>query len=63
LKVEGDTLMKEGDIKKAMRGLTLSAQFNEEDSGTHFWRLVEKEAVGVEAVDVAEAMKEYLKSV
>ena len=56
----------DGENKKqlgmAMRGLTLNAQFNELDSGANFWDLVENDIVGVEAVDVRTAVREFLKS-
>ena len=63
-KIRQDALdaLERGEPGKAMRGLTLNAQFNEKDSAANFWNRVENSRVGVEAVDVREAVGEYLKS-
>ena len=63
-KIRQDALdaLERGEPGKAMRGLTLNAQFNEKDSAANFWDMVENPLVGVEAVDVREAVREYLKS-
>lgn len=53
--------LENGELGKATRGLTINAQFNEEDSAADFSYLVENELVEVEAVDVREAVREYLK--
>lgn len=52
-----------GELGKATRGLTINAQFNERDSAANFWHLVENEVVGIEAVDVREAVRRYLTGV
>lgn len=52
--------LRNGDGKNAMKGLTLSAQFNEEDWAADFWGKVENEVVGVETVDVREAIRNFL---
>lgn len=50
------------DFRAATRGLTINSEFNEEDSAANFWRLVENELVGIEAVDIREAVRDYLKT-
>lgn len=57
MKAEALELLEKGEIKQAMRGLTLSGQFNEEGSAANFWHLVENELVGVEPVSVREAVR------
>lgn len=52
--------LEQGDWKAASRGLAVSAQFNEEEGSANFWGLVKNEVVGVRAVDVREAVREYL---
>lgn len=63
-KIRTDALaaLEAGELKKATRGLTINAQFNELDSAANFWHLVENEVVGVEAVDVDVAVKAFLES-
>ena len=63
-KIRQDALeaLEKGELGKAARGLTINAQFNERDSAANFGHLVENKLVGVEAVDVKEAVREYLKS-
>ena len=52
-----------GELGLGTRGMTINAQFNEEGSAAAFWELVTNEEVGVEAVDVRVAVREYLKDV
>ncbi|KAF6218228.1 hypothetical protein HO133_006189 [Letharia lupina] len=52
--------LEKGELKAATRELTISAQSNDEEGSADFWDLVEDEAVGVQAVDVREAVSEYL---
>lgn len=52
--------LEKGKLKAATRGLTISAQSNHEEGSAGFWDLVEDEAVGVQAVNVREAVSEYL---
>ena len=61
-KIKSDAMEKleKGEWKAAARGLTISAQFNDEEGSANFWHLVENEGVGVQAVDVREAVREYL---
>ena len=63
-KIKADALeaLGRGDARMATRGLTINSNFNEEDSAANFWHLVDNGSVGVEAVDVREAVKEYLKA-
>ena len=63
-KIKADAMesLERGDAKMAMRGLTINSNFNEEDSKADFWGLVDNERVGVEAVDVRVAVREYLKA-
>ena len=64
-KIRSDALnaLEAGELGKAARGLTINAQFNELDSAANFWHLVDNDVVGVEAVDVRDAVRGYLKSV
>ncbi|KAL0258561.1 hypothetical protein SLS55_006058 [Diplodia seriata] len=57
MKADALELLERGEVKAAMRGLTLSGQFNEEGSAADFWHLVENELVGVEPVWVREAVR------
>lgn len=53
--------MEEGDWKVATRGLTITGQFDEENSAANFWHLVDNAAVGVTPVTVREAVKEAIE--
>jgi hypothetical protein len=61
IKREAEEAGKRGEIGKWMKGMTVNSNFNEEESHSDFWHLVENELVGVEAVSVAEAVKETLE--
>ena len=54
--------LERGEPQKAMRGLTLSGQFNENDSAANFWEKVENELLGITAMDVKNAVEEYIQS-
>ena len=62
IKEEALKALERGESKLATRDLTLSSQFNEEDGWADFWGRVENGVVGVEAVDVREAVRDYLQS-
>lgn len=49
-----------GEAGKAMKGLAVSNQFYEEDSGNDFSALVENETVGVEMMTAEDAIKDVL---
>ncbi|KAL8763836.1 MAG: hypothetical protein Q9184_000432 [Pyrenodesmia sp. 2 TL-2023] len=49
------------DWKAATRGLTITHQFDEEDSVANFWDLVDNETVGVVPVSVREAVRTTLQ--
>jgi hypothetical protein len=53
--------LERGEIGKAMKGLTVSNQFFEGDSGNDFSKLVENETVGVESVSVEEAVRQAIE--
>ncbi|KAF2492867.1 NAD(P)-binding protein [Lophium mytilinum] len=61
IKLEAEEAGKRGDIGKWMKGMTVNSNFNEEESHSDFWHLVENELVGVEVVSVGEAVKETLE--
>ena len=50
--------LERGEAGKAMKGLTVSNQFYEEDSGGDFSHLVENDLVGVEMMTVEEAVRD-----
>jgi hypothetical protein len=50
-----------GEGKKAMKGFTVSNQFYEDDCGNDFRHLVENELVGVEMMDVEDAVRDALE--
>jgi hypothetical protein len=50
-----------GEASKAMKGLALSNQFYEEDSGNDFRHLAENELVGVKTVSVEDAVRDAIK--
>ena len=52
--------LERGEGRRANRGLALNSQFNEEDGWADFSAKVENELVGVEAVDVRDAVREFL---
>lgn len=63
-RIKADALeaLERKDFRAATRGLTINSNFNEQDSAANFWRLVENELVGIEAVDIREAVRDYLKT-
>lgn len=50
-------VLERGEAGKAMKGLIVSNQFYEEDSGNDFSHLIENELVGVQMMSVEEAVK------
>ncbi|KAH7410124.1 hypothetical protein DE146DRAFT_339525 [Phaeosphaeria sp. MPI-PUGE-AT-0046c] len=52
--------LERGEAGKAMKGLAVSNQFYEEDSGNDFRALVENETVGVEMMTVEDAIKDVI---
>ncbi|KAF2646257.1 NAD(P)-binding protein [Massarina eburnea CBS 473.64] len=52
--------LERGETVKAMRGLTISNQFYEGDSGNDLSGLVENETVGVEQIGLEDAIKEAI---
>jgi hypothetical protein len=52
--------LERGEAAKAMKGLNISNQFYEEDSGNDFRHLVENETVGVELTSVEDAVKDVI---
>lgn len=54
--------LQKGDWKAATRGLTITSQFDEEDSAANFWDMVDNETVGVAPVTVREAVRTTLAS-
>jgi hypothetical protein len=53
--------LEKGEGGKAMKGLTVSNQFFEGDSGNNFSKLVENETVGVEIVSAEEAVRQAIE--
>lgn len=53
--------LERGDVKNAMRGLAVSNQFYEGDSGNNLEGLVENELVGVGEMGVEEAVREAVE--
>ena len=51
-----------GEVGKAMKGLTISTQFYEEDSGNDFSDLVENETVGVGMMNVEDAVRHAIQT-
>ena len=49
--------LERGELAKAMKGLAMSNQFYEGDSGTDFGHLVENEIVGVQVMGVEDAVR------
>ena len=49
-----------GEAGKAMKGLAVSNQFYEEDSGNNFSHLIENELVGVKMVGVEDAVRDAI---
>lgn len=52
--------LERGEAGKAMKGLGVSNQFYEGDSGNDFSELVENETVGVEMMTVEDAVKDVI---
>lgn len=50
-----------GEGTKAMKGLVVSNQFYEGDSGNDFSHIVENEVVGVQAMSVEQAVRDAIK--
>ncbi|KAF1981893.1 NAD(P)-binding protein [Aulographum hederae CBS 113979] len=61
LKKEAMDALERGELKMAMRGLTLNSNFNEEDSKSNFWDQVENDLVGVKPVSVKEAVRDAMR--
>lgn len=53
--------LERGEFKKAMKGLAITNQFYEEDSGNDFSALVENELVGVEMKNVEDAVRDAIE--
>ncbi|PVH99161.1 NAD(P)-binding protein [Periconia macrospinosa] len=53
--------LERGEFMKAMRGLSISYQFYERDSGNDLSGLLENEKVGVELVGIEEAVREAIE--
>ena len=53
--------LERGEAAKAMKGLGLSNQFYEGDSGNDFSTLVENELVGVKMVSVEDAVRDVIE--
>lgn len=51
-----------GEVMKAMKGLTVSNQFYEGDSGNDFSHLVENDTVGVQPVSVEQAIRDAIET-
>ncbi len=62
LRQEALEALERGEPQKAMRGLTLNAQFNENDSAANFWDKVDNSVLGITALDVKDAVREYMRS-
>jgi hypothetical protein len=52
--------LERGEIGKAMKGLTVSNQFYEGDSGNDFSALVENELLGVQAMSIEDAVRQAI---
>jgi hypothetical protein len=52
--------LERGEFAKAMKGLAVSNQFYEGDSGNDFRKLVENETVGVETMSVEDAVRDTI---
>ncbi|KAI9681201.1 MAG: hypothetical protein M1817_002483 [Caeruleum heppii] len=63
IKANATRSLGEGDLRAGLVGLTLNSVFNGNESAADFWNLVENEVVGVEAVTVQEAVREWMRSV
>lgn len=48
-------------MAKAIGGMTINSNFNEEDSVANFWDMVGNELLGVNPVSVGEAVKEAME--
>jgi len=53
-------VLERGEGGKAMKGLAVSNQFYEEDSGNDFGHLIENDVVGVESMSVEEAVRDAI---
>ncbi|KAL8903740.1 MAG: hypothetical protein Q9207_003735 [Kuettlingeria erythrocarpa] len=53
--------LEKDDWKAATRGMTITHQFDEEDSAANFWDLVDNETVGVTPVTVRKAVRATLE--
>ncbi|XTI90256.1 hypothetical protein V2W45_1470295 [Cenococcum geophilum] len=49
------------ELAKAIGGMTINSNFNEEDSVANFWDMVGNELLGVNPVSVGEAVKEAME--
>jgi hypothetical protein len=53
--------LERGEVTKAMKGLTITNQFYEDDCGNDFSHLVENELVGVKTMSVEDAVRDAIK--
>lgn len=53
--------LERGEVMKAMKGLTISNQFYEDDCGNDFRHLAENELVGVEMMSVEDAVRDVIE--
>jgi hypothetical protein len=52
--------LERGEVAKAMKGLAISNQFYEDDSGNDFRELLENGTVGVEVMSVEDAVRDTI---
>jgi len=57
---EAYAALAKGEYKQATRGLTINAQFNEEEGAASAWGKVDNKLMGVEPVTVREAVREAM---
>ncbi|KAL8771985.1 MAG: hypothetical protein Q9209_002650 [Squamulea sp. 1 TL-2023] len=61
IKHEAMEALERKDWKAATRGMTITHQFDEEDSAANFWDMVDNDTVGVNPITVREAVKETIE--
>jgi hypothetical protein len=56
IKKEAEEALERCELAKAIRGMTINSNFNEEDSVMNFWDMVGNDLLGVNPVSVGEAV-------
>ena len=61
IKKEAEEALERSELAKAVKGMTINSNFNEEDGMANFWDMVENDWLGVNLASVREAVKDAME--